>query len=195
MGTRNRGWPWVWRPLWPGTSQRGSVLRTRWGSAGSERDAEHQGGGTPCPSLSCTPALYTNLFISVQNHVSILHKEYPTVYPTLSPHQCPSPGGHPLRRGLSEALTSACPSWVSPSSTLEKINKEAQAEPVLGQPDSLHPVARQPDPQRVGRPWNVSVREPCRCVETPPWRPEVPGLQVGVLTLLGHQTLLGAVVG
>lgn len=30
--------------------------------------------------------LYTNLFISVQNHVSILHKEDPTLLPSPSPH-------------------------------------------------------------------------------------------------------------
>lgn len=42
--------------------------------------------GTPFPVPSCTPALYTSLFISVQNHVPILHKEHPTLHPTLSPH-------------------------------------------------------------------------------------------------------------
>lgn len=33
---------------------------------------------------SYTPALYTSLFISVQNHISILHKEYPTASPHVS---------------------------------------------------------------------------------------------------------------
>ena len=41
------------------------------------------------------------------------------------------------------ARTSTRPSWAGPSSTLEKINKETQAESVLGQPDSLPPGARQ----------------------------------------------------
>lgn len=61
-----------------------------WGQDGGlcrveRRDAEYQ-GLLPFPVPSHTPTLYTSLFISVQNHVSILHKEHPTFYPTLSPH-------------------------------------------------------------------------------------------------------------
>lgn len=47
---------------------------------------------------------------------------------------------HPL------ALTSACLSWAGPNSTLEKINKKAQAESVLGQPDSLLPRGQEAGP-------------------------------------------------
>lgn len=56
-------------------------------------------GGTPFPVPSYAPALYTSLFISVQNHVSILHKEPPPL-PTTS---VPQPCGASPQEGLGEA--------------------------------------------------------------------------------------------
>lgn len=55
------------------------------GSIGHRGDAEHQ-RWLSFPVPSCTATLYTRLFISVQNHFSIIHKKHPTLYPTLSPH-------------------------------------------------------------------------------------------------------------
>lgn len=48
------------------------------GSAGHGGEMLRCRGGTPIPVPRSTLALYTNLFISVQNHVSILYKEHPT---------------------------------------------------------------------------------------------------------------------
>ena len=63
---------------------------------------------------------------------------------------------------------------------------------MLGQPDSLPTEATGPS---EGGQALKSVHVLYRCVETPAPGPELPWLQVGVLTLLGCQALLGAVVG
>lgn len=70
------------------TSQRDSSagLGSGWGLVGHGEEMPNTRDGTPFPVPSCTPALYTSLFISVQNHVPILHKEHPTLHPTHSPH-------------------------------------------------------------------------------------------------------------
>lgn len=51
------------------------------GSVGSGEEMLSTRGGTPVPVPSCTPALYTSLFISVQNHVSIYTKSTPPFTP------------------------------------------------------------------------------------------------------------------
>ena len=68
-------------------------------------------------------------------------------------------------------LTSACPSWAGPSSTLEKINKEAQAESVLGQPDSLPPSGQAAGPSVRGLALECQFMN--RVVM---WRPHATGL-------------------
>lgn len=64
---------------------------------------------------------------------------------------------------------------------------------MLGPPDSMPSgeAARPPEGRQALECQSVNHVY----VETPPWRPELPGLQVGVLTLLGCQALLGVVVG
>lgn len=56
------------------------------GSVGCGEELPCSRGGTTFPVPRCIPVLYTSLFISIQNHVSILHKEHPTLLPTLSHH-------------------------------------------------------------------------------------------------------------
>lgn len=74
------------------------------GSVGCGEEMLNTRDGTCFPVPTCTPLLYTSLFISVQNHVSILHKKYPNLHPALPSCKRPSPGEHPPRkRRLSEA--------------------------------------------------------------------------------------------
>ena len=74
-------------------------------------------------------------------------------------------------RSHPSALTSACPSWAGQSSTLEKINKEAQAESVLGQLDSLPPRGQAARPSERGQALE------CQSVNrVGVWRPQPRGL-------------------
>lgn len=106
--------------LWQSTSQRGSNTGLGPGVGGPEvwrRGAEPQMDPFLVPSH--TLALYTSLFISVQNHVSILHKEPPSLCPHASALAL---GSTPRRRGLSEAPPLG-PPWLGQPQLHSRENK------------------------------------------------------------------------